>query len=65
MAEWYLKGFADAYGARWAVAPSGPEGEQYEKGYALGVAAVRAEFFAALERLSCRQAAMADAASPV
>jgi hypothetical protein len=45
--DWYLKGFADAYGAHWAVAPNGPAGEQYKKGYALGVAAVRREFFAA------------------
>ena len=45
--EWYLKGFADAYGAHWAVAPCGPAGEQYKKGYALGVETVRREFFAA------------------
>ena len=45
--EWYLRGFADAYGAHWAAAPCGPAGEQYKKGYALGVAAVRSEFFAA------------------
>ena len=45
--EWYLKGFADAYDAHWAVIPCGPFGEQYKKGYALGLAAVRREFFAA------------------
>jgi hypothetical protein len=45
--EWYLKGFADAYNAHWAVVPSGPAGEQYQRGYALGLAAVRREFFVA------------------
>ncbi len=45
--EWYLRGFADAYAAHWAVTPGGPAGEQYKKGYALGIAAVRREFFAA------------------
>lgn len=45
--DWYLKGFADAYGAHWAVIPSGPAGEHYKKGYALGLATVRAEFLAA------------------
>ncbi len=46
--DWYLKGFADAYSAHWAVAPYGPAGEQYLKGYALGQAAFRCEFFEAL-----------------
>ena len=46
--EWYLKGFADAYDAHWAVVPSGFAGEQYKKGYILGLAAVRREFFAAV-----------------
>lgn len=49
--EWYLKGFADAYGAHWAVVPEGPEGEHYKKGYALGIAAVRDQFFEALDRV--------------
>ena len=53
--EWYLKGFADAYGAHWAVVPCGPAREQYERGYALGLAAVRNEFFEALNRLPLRQ----------
>ncbi len=44
--EWYLKGFADAYDAHWAVVPNGPFGEHYRKGYALGLAAVRREFLA-------------------
>jgi hypothetical protein len=44
--EWYLRGFADAYGAHWAVTPDGPAGDEYMKGYALGVAAVRSEFLA-------------------
>ena len=44
--EWYLKGFSDAYGAHWAVIPSGPAGEQYKRGYALGLEAVRREFIA-------------------
>lgn len=43
--EWYLKGFADAYDCHWAVVPWGPAGEEYKKGYALGAAAFRAEFF--------------------
>ncbi len=43
--EWYLKGLADAYNARWAASPSGPAGEQYDKGYALGIASIRSEFF--------------------
>ena len=45
--EWYLKGFADAYAAHWAVVPCGGAGEAYKKGYALGLAAVRREFFEA------------------
>lgn len=45
--EWYLKGFADAYDAHWAVIPCGPAGEHYKKGYALGLATVQREFFAA------------------
>jgi hypothetical protein len=45
--EWYLKGFADAYGAHWAVVPCGPAGEQYRRGYALGLTAVRHEYFVA------------------
>ncbi len=44
--ESYLKGFADAYSARWPVIPSGVFGEHYRKGYILGVAAVRREFYA-------------------
>jgi hypothetical protein len=46
LGEWYLRGFADAYGAHWAVTPDGPAGDEYMKGYALGVAAVRSEFLA-------------------
>ncbi len=49
--EWYLKGFADAYGAHWAVIPYGSAGEQYKKGYALGIATVRREFFEATQNL--------------
>ncbi len=45
--EWYLRGFADAYDAHWALVPNGPEGEHYRKGYALGLAAVRREFLVA------------------
>ncbi|MGE5073151.1 MAG: hypothetical protein ACM3MF_06960 [Anaerolineae bacterium] len=46
--EWYLKGFVDAYGAHQAVVPSGPAGEEYQKGYQEGLAAVQRDFFSAL-----------------
>ena len=46
--EWYLKGFADAYGAHQAVAPTGPAGEEYQKGYREGLVAVQRDFFSAL-----------------
>ncbi len=49
--EWYLKGFSDAYQAHWAVVPWGPMAEHYTKGYALGLAAVRAEYYAALQSI--------------
>jgi len=58
--EWYLRGFADAYGAHWAVIPWGPAGEQYKKGYALGLATVRREFLAAAWSSFCYCAELAD-----
>jgi hypothetical protein len=57
--DWYLKGFADAYAAHWPAAPSGPAGEQYKRGYALGIAAVQREFSEALNALTHRQEATA------
>lgn len=59
--EWFLKGFADAYGAHWAVTPWGPAGEQYTRGYALGLEAVRREFFEALSRIPLQQTAASEA----
>ncbi len=56
--EWYLKGFADAYTAHWAVAPAGPLGEQYMRGYALGLAAVRQMYYFVLNRIELQQAAV-------
>ena len=46
--EWYLRGFADAYSAHLAVAPDGPAGDQYSRGYKEGLAAVQRDFFAAM-----------------
>lgn len=46
--QWFLRGFADAYGAHWAVTPEGLAGEHYRRGYELGVAAVRAEYMAVM-----------------
>lgn len=43
--EWYLKGIADAYSGHWAAVPRGLAGEHYQKGYALGIASIRCEFF--------------------
>ena len=40
------------------IVPQGPAGEQYKKGYALGIAAVRDEFFAALDRVRRIQVAV-------
>ncbi len=60
--EWYLKGFADAYDAHWAVVPSGPFGEQYRKGYALGVAVVRQKYLSVLNSLGCKQASVPEPA---
>ena len=60
--EWYLRGFADAYAAHWAVIPAGPASEQYRRGYELGIAVVRREFFAALDRLGFQQATVAGVA---
>ncbi len=56
--EWYLKGFADAYSAHWAVAPSGPAGDQYLRGYTLGVELVRELYFSALNRIELQRAAV-------
>ena len=55
---WYLKGFADAYAAHWAAAPAGVAGEHYRRGYALGIAAVRDQYFAALNLIGHFQAAV-------
>ena len=46
--EWFLRGFADAYNAHVAVAPEGPAGDQYSRGYKEGLAAVQRDFFAAM-----------------
>lgn len=59
--EWYLKGFADAYAAHWAVTPCGSAGEAYKKGYALGLAAVRREFFEATSNSLRFSSQLADA----
>ncbi len=45
---WFLQGFVDAYNAHVAVAPEGPAGEQYSRGYKEGLAAVQRDFFAAM-----------------
>ncbi len=55
---WWLKGLADAYAAHWAAAPNGPAGEQYLRGYALGVAMVREMYFSALNRIEFQKAAV-------
>ncbi len=46
--EWYLKGFVDAYSARVALVPFGPAGDEYNRGYQQGLAAVQRDFFAAM-----------------
>ncbi len=55
---WYLKGYADAFDAHWPMIPSGWAGEDYKKGYALGLAAVRDLYFSALNSIGCEQAAV-------
>lgn len=46
--QWYLQGFMDAYSARVALVPFGPAGEEYNRGYEQGLAAVQRDFFAAM-----------------
>ncbi len=46
--EWYLMGFEDAYRGHVAVTPLGQAGEQYNRGYTEGLAAVQRDFFAAI-----------------
>ncbi len=56
--EWWLRGLADAYAAHWAAAPSGPAGEQYMRGYGLGLALVRDMYFAALMKIERQEVAV-------
>ncbi len=46
--EWFLRGFADAYQAHQVVAPAGPAGDEYHRGYVIGLEAVQRDFFAAI-----------------
>ena len=59
--EWYLKGFADAYHAHQVVAPLGPAGEAYQRGYGAGLEAVQRDFFAAVWTGFRRSTSLVDA----
>ncbi len=58
--EWYLRGFADAYQAHQAVSPEGPAGEEYNRGYAAALAAVRRDFFASASNGYIRRTSLVD-----